>query len=56
MHQVGIENLEVYEDETFTCGRFIVGCCRKDCEIKGFTEEPHGEVELAPAFQYLLEE
>jgi hypothetical protein len=34
--------------------RYIAGCTRKDCDIRGITDEPFGPLTLLPKFEYLL--
>lgn len=47
MSQIGLEGEGAEQ-------RFLVGCPRKDCEIKGTSVEPFGPVELRPEYATLI--
>lgn len=47
MPQIGLDGEGVEQ-------RFLVGCPRKDCEIKGTSVMPFGPVELLPEYATLI--
>jgi hypothetical protein len=50
MHQVGLTS-QGDEDDVL----YIAECDRKDCNIRGTTDEPFGPLTLLPEFRHLLD-
>jgi hypothetical protein len=55
MSQIGLEEI-LLSCGHYKTGRFIVGCGRKDCDIKAYEEEAFKDAVLLPEFEYLLDE
>lgn len=55
MTQIGLEDI-LMPCGHWEFGRYVVGCGRKDCEIKAYEEEPFKDAVLLPEFQYLINE
>lgn len=53
MYQIDIEHI-LQPCGHYDTGRFIVGCSRKDCNIKAYEEKPFEDAVLFPEFNHLI--